>query len=349
MQDRTITSRKKDHVDLAIGADVRFRARTTGLEHVEIQYNALPEINAAEIDTSVVLLGKTLRLPFIISAMTGGYAEAETINAMLAETAQQLGIGMSVGSMRAALENEATAATYRSVLKARPPLLIANVGAAQLAAWHGQGTGVDTIQRLADMIDADAIGIHLNPLQELVQPEGEPRFRGVLDAIRTVVQRSDRPVIVKEVGAGISGAVAQRLLDAGVRCIDVAGAGGTSWAGIEIMRSADRSAVDHLWDVGIPTAECLRQCRFPCESAGATMIASGGITTGTEAAVAIALGAHAVGTVRPVLQTLMQSMQVDAAVLFLRQWERMLRQWMFLSGSSTINHLRSAQVRWLPH
>jgi len=349
MQDRTITSRKKDHVDLAIGADVRFRARTTGLEHVEIQYNALPELDAAEIDTSVVLLGKTLRLPFIISAMTGGYAEAEKINAMLAETASELGIGMSVGSMRAALENHDTAATYRSVLKARPPLLIANVGAAQLAAWHGQGTGVDTVQRLADMIDADAIGIHLNPLQELVQPEGEPRFRGVLDAIRTVVQRSDRPVIVKEVGAGISGAVAQRLLDAGVRCIDVAGAGGTSWAGIEIMRSADRSAVDHLWDVGIPTAECLRQCRFPCESAGATMIASGGITTGTEAAVAIALGAHAVGTARPVLQTLMQSMQVDAAVLFLRQWERMLRQWMFLSGSSTINHLRSAQVRWLPH
>lgn len=347
MQDRTITSRKKDHVDLAVGADVRFRARTTGLENVEIEYNALPEINAAEIDTTVAVLGKTLRLPFIISAMTGGYAEAETINAMLAETAHELGVGMSVGSMRAALENEATAATYRSVLRSRPPLLIANVGAAQLAAWHAQRAGVDTVQRLADMIDADAIGIHLNPLQELVQPEGEPRFRGVLDAIHTLVRQSDRPVIVKEVGAGISGAVAQRLLDAGVRCIDVAGAGGTSWAGIEIMRSDDRSAVDHLWDVGIPTAECLRECRFPCEAVGATMIASGGITTGTEAAVAIALGASAVGTARPVLQTLMQSMEVDAAVQFLRQWERTLRQWMFLSGSLTIDHLRSARVRWL--
>jgi isopentenyl-diphosphate delta-isomerase len=349
MQDRTITSRKKDHVDLAVGADVRFRARTTGLEHVEIEYNALPEIDAEAIDTSVALLGRNLRLPFIISAMTGGYAGAETINAMLAETALELGIGMSVGSMRAALENDATAATYRSVLGARPPLLIANVGAAQLAAWHAQGVGVDTAQRLADVIDADAIGIHLNPLQELVQPEGEPRFRGVLAAISALVQQSDRPIIVKEVGAGISGAVAQRLLDAGVRCIDVAGAGGTSWAGIEIMRSDDRSAVDHLWDVGIPTAACLQQCRFPCESAGATMIASGGITTGTEAAVAIALGAHAVGTARPVLQILMQTMQVEASVEFLRQWERTLRQWMFLSGSSTIDHLRSVRVRWLQH
>ncbi|MBU3741372.1 MAG: type 2 isopentenyl-diphosphate Delta-isomerase [Candidatus Kapabacteria bacterium] len=345
MHDPSIPSRKKQHVDLAVSADVGFRARTTGLDQVEIEYNALPEIDASDITTTTTVLGKQLQLPFLISAMTGGYAEATSINAMLAEAAQHLGIGMSVGSMRAVIERPQAASTYCSILQTRPPLVIANVGAAQLAAWHREGTALDMVQRLADVIEADAVGIHLNPLQELIQPEGEPRFRGVLNAIADVVARFDRPVVVKEVGAGISGAVAGRLLDAGVRCIDVAGAGGTSWAGIEILRSDDAEAVDHLWDVGIPTADCLRQCRFPCESHGATMIASGGIVNGTQTAVAIALGAHAVGTARPVLRELMATQRVDSVVTFLQGWERTLRQWMFLSGSATIAHLRSARVR----
>lgn len=347
MTDRRITSRKQEHVDLVVGADVRFRERTTGLEGFELVYNALPEIDAADIDTSTTLMGRALRLPLVVSAMTGGYPEAERINGQLAEACAHLGIGMSVGSMRAALQDDALAATYRSVLASRPPLLMANVGAVQVAAWHADGTLSDHVRRLADLIEADAIGVHLNPLQELLQPEGEPRFRGVVQGIAALVQSMERPVVVKEVGAGLSGNVAQRLLDVGVRHLDVAGAGGTSWAGVEILRSDDPTANDHLWDVGIPTAECLQQCRPLCDAAGATLIASGGITTGTQSAVAIALGAHAVGTARPILQALQGGGGVAAVVDLVTTWERHLRQWMFVSGSVDIAHLRAAPLRCL--
>jgi isopentenyl-diphosphate delta-isomerase len=285
----------------------------------------------------------------LISAMTGGYPEAETINARLAEAAAATGVGMSVGSMRVALIDESQARTYRSVLLHRPPLLIANIGAVQLAQWHAEGNAYDMVQRCADIIEADAIGIHLNPLQELVQPEGEPRFRGVTQAIADLVQRSERPVVVKEVGAGISAAVAQRLIDAGVRCIDVAGAGGTSWAGVEILRHHQRDSVEHLWDVGIATAQCVHECRPICDSHEATMIASGGITNGTEMALAIALGAHAVGAARPILQALQHDNDATSVVTIINEWERILRQWMFLTGSETIDHLRTARVRWLQH
>jgi isopentenyl-diphosphate delta-isomerase len=178
--------------------------------------------------------------------------------------------------------------------------------------------------------------VHLNPLQELLQPEGEPAFRGVLDAIASVVASNRTTVIVKEVGAGISGAVAQRLVSAGVTHIDVAGAGGTSWAGIEIMRRDDAEQVDHLWDVGIPTAECIRQCRDVVP----TLIASGGIANGTHCAVALALGAHIVGTARPVLEAFSRG-GTDAIVQLVDVWELHIRQWMFLAGSVSLDAFRA--------
>lgn len=344
MADHRIVSRKQEHVDLVVRADVRFRTRTTGLERYELTYNALPEIDAADVDTSTVLMGRPLRLPLLVSAMTGGYPDAEGINAQLAEVCAHMGIGMSVGSMRAVLQDASLGSTYRSVLTSRPPLLIANVGAVQLSRWHAEGTMLQHVAHLADLIEADVVGVHLNPLQELLQPEGETRFRGVLEAIGALVRAVDRPVVVKEVGAGISASVAQRLLDAGVQHIDVAGAGGTSWAGVEILRQDDPTQDDHLWDVGIPTADCVMSCRPICDAANATLIASGGITTGTEAAVAIAMGAHAVGMARPVLQALVDSGTTGVADL-LSTWERHLRQWMFLTGSVDIAHLRAAQLQ----
>ena len=346
MDDQAQThSRKLDHVRIVLDENVSAKGISTDFARWRLPHEALPDVDMAAIDLRTTFLGKSLNAPLLISSMTGGATDVTTINIALAEAAQQLGLAMGVGSQRAAIGDNTLVSSYQVRRVAPDIALYANLGAVQL----NYGYGVYECQRAVDMIEADALILHLNALQEAVQPEGNTNFAGLLPKIAAVCRALSVPVIVKEVGAGISGAVAQRLLDAGVRCIDVAGAGGTSWAGIEIMRSDDRSAVDHLWDVGIPTAECLRECRSPCEAVGATMIASGGITTGTEAAVAIALGAHAVGTARPVLQTLMQTMKVDAAVHFLRHWERTLRQWMFLSGSLTIDHLRSARVRCLQH
>jgi isopentenyl-diphosphate delta-isomerase len=186
----------------------------------------------------------------------------------------------------------------------------------------------------------------LNPLQELLQPEGMPRVRGVLAGIERLVRESPVPIIVKEVGAGISGAVAATLIGVGVRCIDVAGAGGTSWAGVEILRRASDDAAQEFWDVGIPTADCLTLVRPHIERVGGTMIASGGITGGRDMAISIALGAHLCGSARPLLQAVMSD-GVDGVITTVRTWERDLRRWMFLSGCATIDMLRFAPLNMI--
>jgi isopentenyl-diphosphate Delta-isomerase len=344
MNPSDIRSRKQDHVELAVDRDVRFRHRTAGFESVELVYNALPEVDYASIDTSTALAGRRLSLPIIVSGMTGGYDKAEHINATLAEACATLGIGMGVGSMRAALERPELARTYRSILANRPPLVLANVGAVQCARWLADGVLVDRCKALVDMVEADILAVHLNPLQELVQPEGEPCFSGVLDALATLARELATPILAKEVGAGLSRQVVVRLLDAGIRHIDVAGAGGTSWSGIEILRHPNPDDVDHLWDVGIPTTEALIDAAPLCRSKGATLYASGGITNGTDVAKAIALGAQACGAARPILQAAMRG-GADAVTALLAQWELHLRQWMFLTGSARIADLHHVPYR----
>lgn len=336
-----IRQRKQEHVDLVTTRDVTFRHRTTGLDDVDLVYNALPEIDMADVDTSTTLFGRHLTLPLYASGMTGGYADAERINAALAEVCATTGIGMGLGSMRAAVDDPNLAATYRSVLRHRPPLLIGNIGAVQLARWHHAGILREHLERLLDIVELDALAIHLNPLQELLQPEGEPMFSGVAAAIAAAVQQCPLPIIVKEVGAGINGNVAKRLIACGVAGIDVAGAGGTSWAGVEILRHPHPELVEHLWDVGIPTADCLRECRLPCHEAGIPMLASGGIANGTHVAKAIALGASACGVARPLLQAITEH-GVEAGVALIQSWELHLRQWMFLTGSATTAALSMA-------
>lgn len=332
----SLTSRKQEHVRLVVDRDVRFREKDNGLDAIELPYCALPECDLNDIDLSVDVFGRTLSAPFMITGMTGGYPDAERINAQLAETAAELGIAIGVGSMRAAIEQPQTAASYTVVktVADRVPT-IGNVGAVQMADWHRAGTLQEHLEALSTLIGASAMAVHLNPLQELLQPEGQPRFRGVLEAITAAVETSPVPIIVKEVGAGISLKVAEQLVDAGVDIIDVAGAGGTSWAGVEILRREDADTVQQYWDVGIPTAQCLYECRGIVP----TLIASGGITSGRQAANAIALGASVVGAAGIVLRTLERD-GTSGVLSLLRSWSNELRRWMFLTGSPTIAHLQ---------
>lgn len=341
--ERTTPSRKKDHVDLCVGSDVTFRGKSTGLERFELEHDALPELDLEEVDTTVTFLGKTCSMPLLISSMTGGYPEAERINRELAEVCESLRIPMGVGSQRQAMENSEHLESFRAARRAAPSIpIFGNLGGAEVA----RNPDVAAVARLADMIRADALAIHLNPLQELMQPEGNPNFRGVLEGIEKLVRELEIPLIVKEVGAGLSAAVVRRLLDAGVRHIDVAGAGGTSWSGVELLRRSDGAADETFWDWGIPTADALIAARPLCQSAGATLIGSGGIASPRDMAIAIALGAHITGSARVLLKQLLDGGSESLAAL-LTVWKRQLRGMMFLTGSRTVEDLRNARLRVL--
>lgn len=336
----SIPSRKEDHVRHALSGNATFRHKSTGLDAYEFVYNALPEINYSDIDTSTTFVGRTLKLPLLVTGMTGGYPDAERINGEIARACAELGIAMGVGSMRAALEDPSLETSFRCVRPfASHVPMVANFGAVQAARWRAEGRLEVMISRAIELIDAAALAIHLNPLQELAQPEGEPQFAGVLASIAAIVQLSPVPVIVKEVGAGLSRNVVDRLCSVGVEHIDVAGAGGTSWSGIEILRHADPTGVEHLWDVGIPTAECVVQNR----GAAATLIASGGIVSGRDIAISIGLGADLVGTARPILQAHNDG-GIDGILQLVGTWENVLRQWMFLTGSKNLPELQSAPL-----
>ncbi len=335
------SSRKKDHIDITLQRDVAFRQKTTGLEHWEFVHNALPEINFSEIDPNTEFLGFTLALPFMVSCMTGGYAGAEKINRGLAEVCQEKNIAMGVGSQRQAIEDDTYHQSFRVVRKFAPSIpVIGNIGAAEVAHL----TDASSIRRLADLIEANAFAVHLNPLQELLQPEGKPDFRGVLNGIEMLVKNLKIPIIVKEIGCGISEDVARRLTDVGVRIIDVAGAGGTSWAGVEILRSSGHTS-DRFWDWGIPTAQALTDImplkqRYP----DLTVIASGGIMNGYEAAKAIGLGADIVASARQFLQRFINA-GTEGLISLIGEWEVELRSVMFLTGSRTIADLQKAPIR----
>ncbi|MGA9406144.1 MAG: type 2 isopentenyl-diphosphate Delta-isomerase [Bacteroidota bacterium] len=330
------SSRKKDHVLLTVNRDVTFRHKRTGFDDWEFVHNALPEINYSDITTETVFLSKRLSFPFMISCMTGGYADAKRINKNLAEVCEEYGVAMGVGSQRQALEDTTYHSSFSIAREAAPTIpIVGNIGAAEVAKL----TEVSPVQRLVDLIRADAFAVHLNPLQEFLQPEGSANFRGVLRGIEILVRGLSIPVIVKEIGAGISKDVAQRLLNAGVRIIDVAGAGGTSWAGVEILRRRDEQANDLFWDWGIPTAEALRQvASLKDSSPDLSLIASGGMTNGLEAAKAFALGADVIAAARPMLQVLMASGKKGLSG-HLDRWIKEFKGTMFLVGARTLKNL----------
>ena len=338
---RATPSRKKEHVDLVLRRRVGFKGKTTGLEALEFANNALPELDFEDVRTSTTFLGHTLAFPLMISCMTGGYAGALAINRALAEVCAERRIAMGVGSQRQALEDAQYHKTFTVVREAAPKIpIVGNIGAAEVACMRDAAPA----QRLVDLVRADAFAVHLNPLQELLQPEGNPKFRGVLNGIALLVKGLGVPVIVKEIGAGISGAVARRLLDVGVRHIDVAGAGGTSWAGVETLRSRDRRMGSLLWDWGIPTADAVREvAALKSDYAEMTLIASGGIANGIDAAKCIGLGADLVASARLLLLALRAGGR-DGLRASLDSWEREFRSTMFLTGSASIADLRKVPL-----
>lgn len=336
-----IKQRKKDGIEIPLHKDVQAKTTTTLLEHVRLVHNALPELDYDEIDLSTTFLGHRFSAPIIIDSMTGGTDEATIINGRLGELAEKFGFGMGLGSQRAGLKSEELAATY-SVARRNAPnaFLIANIGGAQLA----KGLSIDEARRIVKMIRANALVVHLNSLQELVQPEGEPKYRGVLSKISELAKAMDVPVMVKEVGAGISREVAVKLEMAGVSAINVAGAGGTSWAGVEKLRadSANDSLKQHLgelfWDWGIPTAASLIEAK---RAVKLPLVASGGLRNGLEAAKCIALGASMVGMAYPFLKAAAKSKEDLES--FARTVIAELQSTMFLVGAKNIPALASSR------
>src|SRR3989344_1540539 len=276
-----IRSRKRDHVESARKADVEY-SFSAGFGDVRFVHNSLPEMDLADLDSSASLFGKKLAAPLIIVGMTGGYPDAEKINLKLAAAAEKQGLAMGLGSQRAMIEKPELASTYK-VRKAAPSIpLIGNIGAVQLKKY-----GVKKVRAMLDDVEADSLAIHLNPLQEVVQPEGDSKFSGALEQIRTFARDLGLPVIVKETGAGISRDAAGLLKKAGVKMIDVSGSGGTSWSKVEYLRSKEAPTFS---DWGNPTCECIAAC-----SDVLPVIASGVLRNGLHAAKAIALGASYAG------------------------------------------------------
>lgn len=336
-----ISRRKREHVDIVLSKDVRFRSKSAGFERWEFEHNALPELNFSEIDTRAVFLGKELAMPLMVAAMTGGYSGACSINQKLAEACEEFSIAMGVGSQRQAMEDEALHKSFSVVRQVAPTIpLIGNVGAAEVA----QLRDASPVQRMVDLVKADAFAVHLNPLQEMLQPEGNPNFRGVLRGIEFLVRQLSVPVIVKEIGAGISESVARRLIDVGVRMIDVAGAGGTSWAGVEIIRRGEHGLNEAFWDWGIPTAESLaRISNLRSQIRNLFLIASGGIENGLHIAKSLALGADLAASARPVIQALHKDGKDGVRMLFER-WVMELKGVMFLVGAAAIEQLKNTPI-----
>ena len=337
-----IRRRKLDGLNLPLKREVQARTTSTYLEHVALVHNALPELDYDEIDTATVFLNHNFSVPIFVDAMTGGTPEAATINQRLAEAASALGFGMGVGSQRAGLKSAELAATYSVARRFGPgAFLMANIGASQLA----RGLSLTEVRQIVDMIDANALAVHLNPLQELIQPEGEANFKGVLDRIAELARSLNIPVVIKEVGAGISKEVALRLETAGVGAINIAGSGGTSWAGVEKLRAeaAGSQLKMHLgemfWDWGIPTAASLVEVR---KSVRLPLIASGGLRTGLDVAKCIALGADMCAMAYPFLKQAANSL--EAVMQFSQVLLAELRSAMYLVGARNIEALKAARV-----
>jgi isopentenyl-diphosphate Delta-isomerase len=328
-------SRKADHIRINLEEDVQFPRLTNGFERYRLVHRALPELDLGAIDTQVEVLGRRLALPLLISSMTGGTRQAMTINRNLAEAAQARGIAMGLGSQRAGLEQPETASTFRVREVAPDVLLFANLGAVQL----NYGYGPEHCRQALDMIEADGLILHLNPLQEALQADGNWNWSGLLRRIEEVCRSLTVPVIAKEVGWGISEGVARQLMNAGISAIDVAGAGGTSWSEVEAHRAPSehlRRLAHAFADWGIPTAEALLMAARGAP--GIPLFASGGMRTGIDAAKALALGASVAGIASPFLKAAVVSS--DEVTYAIDQFAAELRVAMFCTGAGRIAALR---------
>jgi isopentenyl-diphosphate delta-isomerase len=327
----SISDRKRSHLDVCEQAPVEYAGKTTLLEQVDLVHDALPELAVDEVDVSVELLGKRLRAPLLVTGMTGGTPEASEINRDLASVAESCGIAFGLGSQRAMQRSPELAYTFEVRSHAPTTLILANLGIVQAARQSSEAVG-----RLVDAVGADALCLHLNPAQELIQAGGDRDFRGGLDAVARLVRELPVPVVVKETGCGISRRVAARLVQAGVTTVDVSGAGGTSWVKVETVRAeAEGRALGEVFaDWGIPTAAAVLGAR----AVGLACIASGGIRTGLDAAKVIALGARVAGVALPVFRAYREG-GLAAARTFVERLVTELRTAMVLTGSRNLDAL----------
>jgi len=335
-----ITSRRKiEHLKICATNSVESQNVSAGFEDVTLIHRALPELDMDKLDLSVDFLGKRLQAPFLIASITGGHPDTVQVNASLASAAEELGVGIGVGSQRAAIDDPSQEESFRIVRDKAPDAFIyGNVGAAQIRKY-----GVDGLEKLVEMIDADALAIQLNFVQEAIQPEGDKDATGCLDMIREICSVLNTPVIIKETGAGISREDALLLQKAGVSAIDVGGAGGTSWAGVEVYRARESgdSISEHLgelfWDFGIPTVASIIESRVSLP-----IIATGGVRTGLDIAKSLALGASAASAALPFVGPALEGKEAVVSVL-----SRMLAEFraaMFLCGCANIKDMHNAAV-----
>jgi isopentenyl-diphosphate delta-isomerase len=338
---KDITERRKgDHIRINLEEDVSFQHLTTGFERYRFVHQALPDLDLAGVDTTTTFLGKPLAMPLLISSMTGGSERAAEFNRTLAEAAQAFDIGMGLGSTRVALERSETAWTFRVRDRAPDILLLANLGAVQL----NYGYGPDECRRVVEAAEADGLILHLNPLQEALQPEGDTRFDDLLPRIEGVCRALEVPVIVKEVGWGLSKGVARQLVGAGVNALDVAGSGGTSWSQVEMHRArteVQREVAALFREWGIPTVDSIRQVREVAPHI--PLVASGGVRTGLDIAKSLALGADVAALAGPLLRAADASPEAlhDRLEILRRQ----LRVTMFAAGADDIPTLKSTPLK----
>ncbi|MEE9601567.1 MAG: type 2 isopentenyl-diphosphate Delta-isomerase [Thermoplasmata archaeon] len=335
-----MTERKRDHVDIVLGKEVR--PRHNHWDDVHFLHRALPEIDLEEIDTGVTLFGKRLAAPLIISSMTGGFEDAVRINDNLAYGASKVGVGMGVGSQRPVLQDQAPEDSWTVVEKHSVPLMIANIGAPQLIRQgEKEPLGLEEARRALQMVGGDILAIHFNYTQEIVQPEGDRRARGVLEAVRTIAK--ELPVLAKETGAGISKEVALQLKEAGVQGIDIGGLGGTSFSAVEFYRAQMEGMEQKerlgevFWEWGIPSPISLFLSQV-----GLPVIATGGIRNGLDVAKAVALGSSAAGMASQMLRAAERS--AEAVVRELESVITELKAVMFLTGCTDVNRLHETRV-----
>lgn len=332
----SIKDRKKDHVRLCLNDQSAYR-KSAGFEAYDFVHNALPEIDFNEVNASAMLLGRRFDFPLFISSMTGGYSEAGAVNAVIASFCEKNNLPFGVGSQRVMLEKPEETDSFSVVREYAPTAFIAaNIGGVQLAS----GLTDAQIDLLVGSIRADAIIVHLNPLQELMQPEGDLNFKGILNALKDLVLTVEVPVMVKETGAGVSGSVGRKLFDAGVRVIDTAGAGGTSWSKIENHRTGNSESIFNEW--GIPTTECIRQLSsLKCD--GMELISSGGIRSSLDIVKSLCLGADFAATAQPVIQAIMDGGEEELQLIY-EKWKHEFRVCMCLLGASSIDKLDSSML-----
>lgn len=333
-------NRKAEHINICLDKKAQARKITAGFEDVQFVHQALPEVDKTKIDVSTKVFGYKFSAPLIIGAMTGGTPDAKRINTAIAEAVETLHLGMGVGSQRAAIENPKLSETFSVTRKKAPnAFLIANIGGVQLV----HGYGVKEVKNAIEMIDADALAVHLNALHEAIQPEGQTSFKGVLDKICEIAGEIDKPVIVKETGAGIAAETAKKLEEAGVKAIDVGGAGGTSFSAVEYYRS-EKGSIEHLlgdafWDWGISSVtslvETTQTVRIP-------VIASGGLRSGIDLAKSLALNACLGSVCQPALEAAVKGTKITEQLL--SRFIEEMRNAMFLVGAKKVDELSKTPV-----